>query len=255
MPATSTATNPHNVNITFTEADHRYSSIVNGREIEYISVSTLAGKYFLPFNADEMAPRSAKKLGLTVEEVKAKWTKAGQDACRLGTRVHEVCEDVILGREVRNVPENSHEELLMDNGIKMANKFKDQLDIIGVEKLVFNEHLGIAGTIDLLAKSKKDGAYLILDWKTNKSIDRENKYGKYGLNPISHLDDTNFEHYSLQLSLYEFILKNTGYVPNDAKFRRAIVHLSQGEPEIIQLPDRTKEVKDIILEHLSSPLI
>ena len=81
----------------------------------------------------------------------------------------------------------------------MANLFRQKLDILDVEKIVFSPWLPhpIAGTIDLLARSRKDGSILILDWKTNKSIDMENKWGKFGLDPIKHIPDLNYWHYSL----------------------------------------------------------
>jgi len=49
----------------------------------------------------------------------------------------------------------------------MSRKIKDRLDIIGVEKIVFDEQLQLAGTIDFLGKSKKDGTYIIIDHKSN----------------------------------------------------------------------------------------
>jgi len=104
---------------------------------------------------------------------------------------------VLLGRERRNKPENEKERLTFEQGALMANAFRSSLDILAVEKIVFNPYLPtpIAGTIDLLARSRKNGDILILDWKTNKSIDTENKWGKYGLDPIKHMPDMPLGHY------------------------------------------------------------
>ena len=81
----------------------------------------------------------------------------------------------------------------------MAEKFRVGLDILDVEKIVFSPFLPkpIAGTIDLLARSRKDGSVLVLDWKTSKTIDRDNCWNKFGLDPIRHIPDLNFYHYSL----------------------------------------------------------
>ena len=129
----------------------------------------------------------------------------------------------------------------------MAKAFRQKLDIIGVENLVFDDRLQIAGTIDLLGKSRKNGNYLVLDWKSNASIEQDNKYNKFGLDPIRHIPDTAFYHYSLQLSMYQFLLKFGGYVPNDANFQRAIIHVTDKFAKIIELPDLTSEIKDIII--------
>jgi len=109
------------------------------------------------------------------------------------------------------------------------------LDILGVEKIVFNPFLPrpIAGTIDLLARSRKNGDILILDWKTNKSIDQENRWDKYGLDPIKHIPDTALGHYECQLSLYQYLLVLGKYFPPETKFKRAIIHLTETGHEII----------------------
>jgi hypothetical protein len=131
----------------------------------------------------------------------------------------------------------------------MANVFRQQLDVLAVEKIVFSPYLPrpIAGTVDLLARSRKDGSILILDWKTNKSIDRENRWKKFGLDPIRHVPDLNYWHYSLQLSLYQYLLAFGKYVPEGSKFKRAIIHLTETGHDIIQLPDLTSEIKDMVI--------
>ena len=105
----------------------------------------------------------------------------------------------------------------------------------------------IAGTIDLLARSRKTGAVIIGDWKTNKALDAENKWGKFGLDPIRHVPDTPFGHYECQLSLYQYLLMFGKYFPPDTKFKRAIIYLTEAGHEIMQLPDRTSEIKDMII--------
>ena len=76
-----------------------------------------------------------------VEALKAKWSAKGRESCRLGTRMHECCEDIELGRELRNKAENEIEQMRFNNAIKMAKAFRQKLDIIGVEKLVFDDRL------------------------------------------------------------------------------------------------------------------
>lgn len=158
----------------------------------------------------------------------------------------------MLGRPRRAEPENEKEKLVFEQGRKIAEKFKAGLDILDVEKIVFNPYLPrpIAGTIDLLARSRKDGSILVLDWKTNKSIDQENRYGKYGLDPIRHVPDLNYWHYSCQLSLYQYLLTLGKYVPAGSKFKRAIIHLTETGYKIHQLPDMTSEIKDMIIHDM-----
>lgn len=255
MPGSSKAKHPSGVEIEFFEDSHKYVSTIRGQEISYISGTQFIHKFFKPFDADgEIARRCAAKEGCTVEEIKAKWAKAGKDASTLGTRVHECCEDIELGKsekELRNSPSSPKEERMFANAIKMAKRFYNGFDILGVEKIVFSPTLRVAGTIDLFARSKKTGNYIIGDHKTNKSIDIEDKWNTFALPPISHLHDTNFTTYSCQLNLYEYLLKREGYVPKDAKFNLFLNHITEEDAKLIEVPDMQSEIKDMFISYLS----
>lgn len=253
MPGSSKAKHPQGWDIEFFEDTHKYISYINGQQIDYVSGTQFLHKFFPPFDPnDEIARRCAAKEGVTVEEIKEKWTKAGKEASALGTRVHECCEDIELGRkDLRNTPQNAKEEKMFKNAVTMAKRFYSQLDILGVEKIVFSPSLRIAGTIDLLARSRKDGAYCIIDHKSNKSIEMEDKWNKFALYPIRHLHNINFNLYSLQLNLYQYLLKHEGYVPKDAKFKLILNHITEEKADLIMLPDMQNEIKDMLIEHLA----
>ena len=256
MPGSSKAKHPQGWDIEFFEDTHKYISYINGQQIDYVSGTQFLHKFFPPFDPnDEIARRCAAKEGVTVEEIKEKWTKAGKEASALGTRVHECCEDIELGRkDLRNTPQNAKEEKMFKNAVTMAKRFYNQLDILGVEKIVFSPSLRIAGTIDLLARSRKDGTYILGDHKTNKSIDMEDKWNKFALKPIEHLHNINFNLYSLQLNLYQYLLKHEGYVPKDSKFIMFLNHITENQAKIIQLPNMQNEIKDMLIEYLSNKI-
>ena len=253
MPGTSRAKHPKGYVIDFFEDTHKYVSTIDGQDISYISGTTFLHKFFKPFDADgEIARRCAAKEGCTVEEIKAKWAAAGREASTLGTKVHECCEDIELGRkELRNSPSNSREEKMIAHATNMARKFYERLDILGVEKIVFSPAIKIAGTIDLFARSRKDGKFILIDHKTNKSIDREDKWNKFALHPISHLHDMNSVVYGLQLNLYEYLLKREGYVPKDASFKLFLNHITEEKASLIPLPDYQMEIRDMVIAYLS----
>jgi hypothetical protein len=55
----------------------------------------------------------------------------------------------------------------------------------------------------------KDGTYSIYDWKRCKNITTVNQFRKYAIpSCISHMHDTNFWHYALQLNTYKTILEH-----------------------------------------------
>lgn len=203
MPGTSRATNPKGVQITFDEQSHIYSSIVNGLQVKYTSGTQFCGRFFPEFDpTGEITKRCALKEGLTVEQIKEKWAAKGRESCRLGTRMHETCEDVFNGTPFRNKAENEIEQRRFNNAIKMSQKIKERLDILGIEKIVFDHELKIAGTIDFYGRSKKDGTLVLIDHKSNAEIDVENKYNSFGLGVASSIPATNFGHYIAQLNLY-----------------------------------------------------
>jgi hypothetical protein len=73
------------------------------------------------------------------------------------------------------------------------------------EWLVFDEEHKVAGSIDMVYK-KPDGTLAIYDWKRTEELKMENSF-QSGLGPVSHLPDTNYWHYSLQLNVYRYILQ------------------------------------------------
>lgn len=256
MPGSSKAKHPNGYTIEFFEDSHKYVSIIDDQEITYVSGTQFLHKFFPPFDADgEIARRCAAKEGCTVEEIREKWAKAGREASTLGTKVHECCEDIELGRnELRNVPSCMKEKKMIEHATKMAKKFYNGLDILGVEKIVFSPSLKIAGTIDLFARSRKDGSYLIIDWKTNKSIDIEDKWNKFAFSPIEHLHDTNYVHYSGQLNLYQYILKRERYVPKDAIFKMYLCHVTEEDAKLIEVHDMQSEIKDMVISYLTEEI-
>lgn len=236
MPSSNTATNPKGTEIVFEEKSHKYYSMIRGKEVVYTSVTTYVGKFFKPFAAEETAKRIAEKRGTTPEALLKEWAENSAAACRYGTRVHECCEDTLKNRELRCKPENDKETLAFANAVKIANQIRDSFDVIGIEKLIFDEELKLAGTIDLLLKSKKQpNTYVICDWKTNKEINDQSKYNEHALYPIESLDDCETTHYGLQLGLYAHILKSGGYIPSDAEVKTMIVHITPIKNNIITL--------------------
>ena len=250
MPSCSTSQNPRGITITFTESNHKYTSIIDGKEISYISGTTFISKFFPPFDPTGSITRAcAKKRGLTVEAIKQEWKEKGDKSCAFGTKIHESVEDTLNGKPLRNKPLDLREELTMMNAVNLGKKLLDRFDILGVEKIIFDEKLKIAGTMDLFVKSKMNGKYWIFDHKTNKSIDKENKYNTFGLHPIEHIPNTNFYHYQLQLQLYEYLLKEVGYIPKDADVGKCLFHITDKGVKTYQLGDYSKDMIAIINEY------
>jgi ATP-dependent exoDNAse (exonuclease V) beta subunit len=202
--------------IIFKEAGHTYESIEEDN-IEWLSVTSLVGKFKPKFDKDGQAKKSAKNknskwYGMTVEQILQAWDNETERAINLGNFYHNQRESDMLdfktiergGTEVPIV-----KPLVNDEGIKLAPEQKLS-DGVYPEHLVYLKSVGLCGQADVV--EIVDGYININDYKTNKEIKEKGYTNWEGITskmfkPVNHLDDCNLNHYSLQLSIYAYIIK------------------------------------------------
>ena len=120
------------------------------------------------------------------------------------------------------------------------------------EWLVYYEELKIAGSIDMIYENS-DGSLILYDWKRAKEIKKNDWFNSsYATTQcISHLPNTNFWHYSLQLNTYKAIL--------EAKYNKKVsgmylVKLHPTNPEntyvLIKCAVLSAEISDLFKERL-----
>ena len=100
---------------------------------------------------------------------------------------------------------------------------------------------GMGGMIDQIFWNTKMQELQIWDWKTNKKIAASNKYNSFK-SPISHVEECEYNKFSLQLSAYKHIIeKNLGLVIGSCY----IVHFNTNNEKykIMKTRDFEKEVK------------
>jgi len=246
MPSSKKATAPNGTTIEFDEATHRYfTKLANGEEVVYTSVTSMVKSFFEPFDADKISKQSTSTKEQQ-DELLAKWQAAKDRACHVGTRVHEVGEDVLLGLQPRNKPEDEHERKLMKQVWIAAMDVRKKMKIHAVEQILFDPRTGIAGTCDFMAWDTS-GNFWIFDWKTSANIDSESKWKQRGIGVLAHLDDCNLVHYALQLSTYEYLVLKGGYVQVNTPVKRAIIHLTEEAYKIIPVAGLPIEVRDMII--------
>jgi hypothetical protein len=247
MPATSTAKHPHlDLTLRFTEADHRY---VDSQGMEYESVTTMVKSAFLPFDAAAVASKVAASKGKTPEALQAEWKADGEAARDWGTRFHANMEATILGQPRPHPPQTPKEIASTKAGVEVCKKLMARFGkSLWPEKMVFSPFYRKAGTIDLLATKGND--VVILDWKTNETIKRENQWQSSCLWAISTMEECDFVKYSIQLSTYDRIIRREGYVPEKVSVKRFLIWMGTDgdKPEFIETPDRQHEVAEIMLE-------
>jgi len=148
-------------------------------------------------------------------EIKLDYERKRNESCERGTAIHAMFENSFYNRTDFNFDKYGFADLA---GTFDCKKDYYRLDL---ENGVYPEFLisltsrdgilKVAGQIDLLVKKGND--IWIIDWKTNKKIEKTSYYNKTTHQhtmmkyPLNNLMDTNFWHYSLQLSTYAYLLQ------------------------------------------------
>lgn len=184
--------------MTYTDDTHTYEH--EGKR--YTSVTSLYKKYKPKKDWDEIAEKYASKHGQTKEYWLEKWAQNRKESAEFGTMYHSLREH---------------------GDVKTPELKKDAIDLNHLEGtykeiIVYSHRFRVAGQVDVL--EVKDNVVRLRDYKTCKSIETEGfKKYKKGLGkvadkympPISHLEVFNLNDFSLQLSIYAYLLELYGY--------------------------------------------
>ena len=218
------------MSIIFNAEDHSYKSIDAEEKINWISVTTLISKFKNSFNAEKVAIKVSKKknskwFGLKPKKIQEIWNNESIRAMTLGTFYHDqrekdICSLSSIEREGFTIPVFAPKG--EEDGIKIAPIQKLDPGVYP-EHMVYLKSAGICGQADLV--EVVDGKVNIIDYKTNKEIKTksfknwEGKSERMAL-PLSHLDDCNFSHYALQLSIYMYII-----IKHNPKLKPGKIHI------------------------------
>lgn len=202
------------MSVRFKAENHVYESI-GEEKIDWVSVTSFIGHFKEPFDAKLMSEKVAKSrkskwYGMTPQDIRTAWSSEAKRSTDLGTWYHNQRESDItshstLDREGFTLPIIKPIE---QDGIKYAPDQKLS-DGIYPEHFVYLKSAGVCGQSDLV--EVVNGFVNITDYKTNKEIKIKGFTNWEGvvkklLAPLHGLDDCNLIHYTLQLSLYLYII-------------------------------------------------
>lgn len=225
-------------------------------ETQQTSATTFIGQFKPKFKTQEIAEKYAKKHGKTVREVLDDWDFKREFSTFKGSLFHDYVENYLANKIYPYDPKNAVKEFGVDVITEPFEKLKEMfwkfyahskenLIPIKSEWVIGDEELGLCGMIDQFYYNKKAGEYQIWDWKTNKAINDKNDYGEKFKHPIEHLDVCELNTYSLQLSLYKYIIhKNTNLKVGDCYI--AWFHEKNDTYKIIKVKDLTDEIISMI---------
>lgn len=198
------------------EATHTYT--LNGRILT--SVSALLDRVRPAFDRVGKATEIAERQGVPLSAILNQWDAARDAALERGTRVHRYIgqvlrEEVVTLTEDERLPEMSAFDTLWREASKTT-------DVIAVEWMIYDEGLGIAGTVDAVLFDKARRETYLVDWKTGREFRTSNAWGRTFHPPFEFLDDCEMSAATLQLELYRLILDRAEY----NYFVPYVVHLS-----------------------------
>jgi len=197
--------------VTFKSRNHEYKY----GKTKLTSVSKLIGKYHKPFNEMMIASIVARKKGLPIKAVLGDWKRTRDE----GTYVHELCEKLIVDRELKDVEDKYRP--YVESAFKFLSTFTiEELDMMEPELICHSVIDGVAGTTDIALINHEKKYICIYDWKKVAKFDMISWKNEMMYEPISHLSDTKYNKYSLQLSLYAYMLqlKYPDYVVQEIAF-------------------------------------
>ena len=202
--------------VKFEPDNHLYTSVDPNDYIKWTSVTSLLKNYKEDFDSEKIASKSATKItskwyGMTSQEIQDVWKAEAKRATDLGTWYHNQRESDLLECETierygKTLPIIT--PMVNEHGVKVASSQR-LIEGIYPEHLCYSRSSGVCGQSDLV--EVVNGYVHITDYKTNKELKKTGFTNYEGitkklLGPFSHLDDCNFNHYNIQLSVYMYII-------------------------------------------------
>lgn len=217
--------------LSFEDLGHKYYF---GEKRIKSSVSNVIKKYVEPFPEKDVSLAISKRDGISQQDILNVWDEKRQKACDFGTEVHLFAE--LYPSNKHMLPKNGHERAV----VKFWNDLPEHIVPAALELKMYHKEKMFAGTTDVVFHNLESGSYIISDYKTNEDIFKNYK-GKKLLPPFSHMLDTSFNKYQIQLSCYQILFEQTGL---QVSSRKLIWLKDTGEYEIYDTEDLTKQLKE-----------
>lgn len=232
----------------FFEQDHHYE--YKGQRVG-ISVTRLIEEYCNEFDSQAIAEKVAERDNKSVQEVLDEWEYKNKFACEKGSTCHEYAQSLWSGNKYEMLPFDMSEEYYQSvfkihrQADNFYRDYQDRLEHLADEFIIGSDDYSIASAIDHLFINKLTGELVLVDYKTNSDIHKNEKYAKDMKVPLAHLKDYTLNHYYIQLSIYKYLVEKYTNLKIEEMF---IVWFSENieNYEIIEIPYLEKEVKNIL---------
>ena len=235
----------------FFPEDHHYE--YKGQRVG-ISVTRFIEEFCNEFDAVPIAERVAEKRGVSVQEILEEWEYKNDFSCEKGSAIHNF-EQSLWEHDTKPPHEFTSwidNQIMVETIYKISKQcvnfyddFKDKLELVGNEYVVGNDSYDIASAVDSLFINKSTNGLVLVDYKTNSNIHKNEKYAKDMKAPLQHLKDFTLNHYAIQLSIYRYLIETYAKIDIEEMF---IVWFSENNDnyEIINVPYLKDDVENIL---------
>lgn len=240
---------PRDLLITFDSEPHLY--YYNKSKVFHSSVTTFVKEHFPKFDSkkndvvDNIVKKNfenvkSKYYKMNAQQIKDLWSKEGLEAANAGTKLHYNIEQFYNESHVNEDITKTKEWDFFQNFVK-ANK---HLSAYRTEWEVYDTEIDLAGSIDMIFKDN-EGKYHIYDWKRSKEIKFSAFNNETGYQPLTHIQNSNYWHYALQLSIYKYILEKH-YNINIETMHIVVFHPNFENYMDYHLPDLSCDVETLV---------
>ena len=232
----------------FFEENHTYT--YKDKPIS-IGATGLIEQYTQDFDAEAVAEKVAIRDNKTIQEVLDEWEYKNKFACEKGSTCHEYAQCLWSGNDFDRGDFDGSKEYLQavdkieSQADRFYNDYQDHLEHLADEFVIGSEEYDIASAIDHLFINKLTGGLVLVDYKTNSDIRKNERYAKQMKVPLQHLKNTTLNHYAIQLSIYKYLVEKYTDITIEEFF---IVYMSENikSYEIIEVPYLKNEVIKIL---------
>jgi len=209
--------------IYFIEENHKYCSHeTDDDQIDWTSVTTLIEMFAEEFDEKKVAyncsigkSKTKKYIGLSVNQILDLWDSENKRSTALGSKYHLQKENNLIEN-----PLQKRNGLLYPvyppiiSGERKLSIPQKLVEGVYPEHMMYLKSAKICGQSDRVEIIKN--FIDVYDHKTNKKLEFEGWKNYQGKSKkmksiLAHLDDCNFIHYSIQLSIYMYMIKKHNY--------------------------------------------
>lgn len=248
--------------ITFVEKTHSY--LLDGLPTNSPSVTRLLKRYKKEFEKEKIAARVAKKQKTTVAHILAEWEMNNLYSTTLGSMLHKYIENFYCNKRIEfdgnfNGLGFEEKKKLSDTLPKLIeyfqNFYNDNKHLVCVKnEMVLGDidDTKICGMMDMLCYNTNTDCLEILDFKTNKKMEKTSPWGNL-FYPFDDMTEGEINEYTIQLNCYKYFLEKYTSCKID-KLKLIWFNINNANYEIIELGDLQPKIKLMLDQFKTSSL-